>query len=212
MQFGMQRFAASLPDFWGDSIHTCCFATFQLFDCLICLIQGGSSTEEVLGFSSRKNKDWFDENSQEIQELLAKKRAAHQAHLTKPSCPEKKQAFRRACSHLQRKLREIQNEWWTSLAKRTQLSADIGDFRGFYEALKAVYGPSPQVQSPLRSSDGKVLLSDKISILNRWSEHFQSLFSTNRSVQDSALLQLPQQPLRLELDEVPTLDETYILV
>ncbi|XP_069796776.1 uncharacterized protein [Narcine bancroftii] len=75
------------------------------------------STEEVLGFSSRKNKDWFDENSQEIQELLAKKRAAHQAHLTKPSCPEKKQAFHRACSHLQRKLREIQNEWWTSLAK-----------------------------------------------------------------------------------------------
>ncbi|XP_069790481.1 uncharacterized protein [Narcine bancroftii] len=134
---------------------------------------------------------------------------AHQAHLTKPSCPEKKQAFRRACSHLQRKLREIQNEWWTSLAKRTQLSADIGDFRGFYEALKAVYGPSPQVQSPLRSSDGKVLLSDKISILNRWSEHFQSLFSANRSVQDSALLQLPQQPLRLELDEVLTLDETY---
>ncbi|XP_069752263.1 uncharacterized protein [Narcine bancroftii] len=163
------------------------------------------STEEVLGFSSRKNKDWFDENSQEIQELLAKKRAAHQAHLTKPSCPEKKQAFRRACSHLQRKLREIQNEWWTSLAKRTQLSADIGDFRGFYEALKAVYGPSPQVQSPLRSSDGKVLLSDKIFILNRWSEHFQPLFSANRSVQDFALL----QPLRLELDEVLTLDETY---
>ncbi|XP_069767753.1 craniofacial development protein 2-like isoform X4 [Narcine bancroftii] len=31
------------------------------------------STEEVLGFSSRKNKDWFNENSQEIQELLAKK-------------------------------------------------------------------------------------------------------------------------------------------
>ncbi|XP_069771587.1 uncharacterized protein [Narcine bancroftii] len=167
------------------------------------------STEEVLGFSSRKNKDWFNENSQEIQELLAKKRAAHQAHLTKPSWPEKKQAFRRACSHLQRKLREIQNEWWTSLAKRTKLSVDIGDFRGFYEALKAVYGPSPQVQSPLRSSDGKVLLSDKISIFNRWSEHFQSLFSANCSVQESALLQLPQHPLRLELDEVLTQDETY---
>ncbi|XP_069747895.1 tumor necrosis factor receptor superfamily member 19L isoform X2 [Narcine bancroftii] len=42
MQFGMQSFASSLPDFWGDSIHTCCFATFQLFDCLICLIQGGN--------------------------------------------------------------------------------------------------------------------------------------------------------------------------
>lgn len=35
---------------------------------------------EVLGFTTNKNKDWFDENNQEIQELLAKKRSAHQAH------------------------------------------------------------------------------------------------------------------------------------
>ncbi|XP_069779257.1 battenin-like [Narcine bancroftii] len=40
MQFDMQSFAASLPDLCGDSIHTCCFATFQLFNCLICLIPG----------------------------------------------------------------------------------------------------------------------------------------------------------------------------
>ena len=29
------------------------------------------TSEEVLGFTTRKNKDWFDENNQEIQELLA---------------------------------------------------------------------------------------------------------------------------------------------
>ncbi|XP_069798548.1 LOW QUALITY PROTEIN: thrombospondin-3-like [Narcine bancroftii] len=101
------------------------------------LIQRTPTADKVVilgDFNARVGKD--SETCQEIQELLAKKRAAHQAHLTKPSCPKKKQAFRRACSHLQRKLREIQNEWWTSLAKRTQLSADIGDFRGFYEALK----------------------------------------------------------------------------
>ena len=43
-------------------------------------------SEEVLGFTT-KNKDWFDENNQEIQELLAKKISSHQAHLAKPSCP-----------------------------------------------------------------------------------------------------------------------------
>ncbi|XP_072171908.1 craniofacial development protein 2-like [Diadema setosum] len=61
------------------------------------------SSKEVLGLSSRKNKDWFDESNQEIKKLLAKKRSAHQAHLTNPSCPVKKSAFRLACSHLQRK-------------------------------------------------------------------------------------------------------------
>ena len=36
-------------------------------------------SEEVLGFTT-ENKDWFDENSQEIQEMQAKKRSSHQAH------------------------------------------------------------------------------------------------------------------------------------
>ncbi|KAI8495016.1 hypothetical protein Bbelb_270020 [Branchiostoma belcheri] len=121
------------------------------------------SSEEVLGFSGRKSKDWFDKNDQEIQQLLAKKRAAHQAHLAQPSCPAKKAAFRSTCSKLQRSLRIMQNTWWTHLAETTQLCANIGDYRGFYEALKAVYGPTHQVVAPLRSTDGQTLLTDKKS-------------------------------------------------
>ena len=165
------------------------------------------TSEEVLGFTTKKNKDWFDENNQEIQELLAEKRSAHQANLAQPSCPGKKAAFRLVCSNLQRKLREIQNKWWTNLAERTQLCADIGDYRGFYEALKAVYGPTHQVQSPLRSADGQALFTDKASILSRWSEHFQALFSADRVVQDSSVLRIPQQPVKVELDELPSMEE-----
>ncbi|CAH1249728.1 Hypp8672 [Branchiostoma lanceolatum] len=165
------------------------------------------SSEEVLGFTTKKNKDWFDENDSEIQQLLAKKRTAHQAHLAQPSCPIKKAVFRSACSHLQRKLRTIQNRWWTSLAEKTQLCADNGDHRGFYEALKAVYGPTHQLVAPLRSTDGQSLLTDKASILNRWSEHFQTLFSVNRTVDNSALQRIHQQPLKEELDLLPSLEE-----
>ncbi len=67
----------------------------------------------------------------------------------------KKTAFRLACSTLQRKLQEIQNEWWTNLVVRTQLCADTGDYRGFYEAPKTVYGPSYQILSLLQSADRK---------------------------------------------------------
>ena len=166
------------------------------------------TAEEVLGYTTRKNKDWFDENNQEVQELLTQKRSAHQAHLAQPSCPEKKAAFRLVCSKLQRKLREIQNEWWTNLAKSTQMCADAGDYRGFYEALKAVYGPVYQVRSPLRSSDGLELLTDKTAILSRWSEHFQALFNANRTVEDSVILRIPQQPVKAELDNPPSFEET----
>ncbi|GFO35998.1 endonuclease-reverse transcriptase [Plakobranchus ocellatus] len=102
----------------------------------------------------------------------------------------------------------MQNDWWTHLAWKTQSYADMGDYRSFYEDLKAVYGPSHQVQSPLRSSDGLDLLTDSTSILTRWSEHFQNLFSANRTVQDTAMDRIPQLPLRDELDEIPSLEET----
>ena len=72
-----------------------------------------------------------------------------------------------------------------------QLCADVGDYRGFYEALKAVYGPTHQFQSPLRSSDGQNLFTDNTSILARWSEHFQTLFSANRAVQETTINRVP---------------------
>ena len=101
----------------------------------------------------------------------------------------------------------MQNEWWTNLVVRTQQYADAGDFTAVYEALKAVYGPTHQARSRLRSADGRALLKDKTSILSRWSEHFQKLFSADRVVQDSALLRIPQIQVKVELDELPSMQE-----
>jgi len=89
------------------------------------------TSEEVIGFTERKHRDWFDENDTEILEMLSKKHSAHQAHLSQPSCPAKKAAFRQACGILQQKLRKIQDKWWIDLAERTQWCADTGDKRGF---------------------------------------------------------------------------------
>ena len=66
-----------------------------------------------------------------------------------------------------------------------------------------------QTQSPLHSVYGWTLLKDNTSILSRWSEHFQELFSADQglSVQDSALLHIPHQPVKVELDELPSMQE-----
>ena len=74
--------------------------------------------------------------------------------------------------------------------------------------LKAVYGPSHQIQAPLRSSEGCTLLTDKEAILKRWSEHFEGLFSDQRTVQGSSLVKIPQVDVRLELGDPPTRKET----
>ena len=51
---------------------------------------------------------------------------------------------------------------------------------------------------------GNCFVTDKASILSRWSEHF---FSADRVLQDPAVLRIPQQPFKAELDEVPFMKE-----
>ena len=75
-----------------------------------------------------------------------------------------------------------------------------------------MYAPTHQVLCLLHSTDGLALLTDKASILSRWSEHFQALFSVNRTVQDAAILRISQQPVKMELDELPTIDEITKLI
>lgn len=107
---------------------------------------------------------------------------------------------------IHRKLREIQNEWWTNLFEKSQHCADIGDYRGFHDVQKAEYGPLHQVQSPLRRSNGQKLLTEKASVLNQLLEHFQTLFNPNHTVQ--VLCRITQLPERKERDEFHTLVET----
>ena len=83
----------------------------------------------------------------------------------------------------------------------------MGDMHAFYEALRAVYKPSHQIQASLRSLDASTLLTDKEAIFQHWSEHFEGLFSNQRSVQESSLAKIPQVDVKLELDDPPTREE-----
>ena len=90
---------------------------------------------------------------------------------------------------------------------RIQRYADMGDMRPFYKALKAVFGPSHQIQAPLSSPDGSTLPTDREAILQRWSEYLEGLFSDRRTVQESSLAKIPQVDVKLELDDPPTREE-----
>ena len=125
------------------------------------------TTAKVVGLSTRKCQDWFDEADKEIQELFKKKRFCLNRLLAKPDNQAAMAACRTACSTLQAKLRTMQNTWWTLPAERPQHYVDMGDMSAFYEALKAIYGPSHQIQASLRSSGGSTPPIDKEAILQR---------------------------------------------
>jgi len=67
----------------------------------------------------------------EIQGLLQKKHSCYNRLLTSPDDSAAKATYGEARSTLQTNLRVIQNNWWTALAERTQMHAEMGDIKLF---------------------------------------------------------------------------------
>ena len=157
------------------------------------------TTAEIVGLSTRKHQNWFDEADKEIQELLEKKCSCHNRLLAKPDGQAARAAYKTACSTLQAKLRTMQNDWWTGFAERIQCYADMGDLRTFYGTLTAVYGPLYQIHAPLGSSYISTLLTNKKIIPQHCLEQFECLFSDQRTVQESSLAKSPQVVVKLKI-------------
>ena len=130
----------------------------------------------ALGTSQRKHRDWFDENDQAINELLRAKNAAHSAALSRPGSGHLRQRFAELRAETQRKLREMENSWWMSFARKIQNYADSNDIHEFYETLTTIVGPTKRPFTPVRSLTGDLLRS-KEEVLDRWKEHFSELLN-----------------------------------
>ena len=84
---------------------------------------------------------------------------------------------------------------------------DKNNTRGFFNAIKTIYGPSFQGLAPLRSKDGTRLHKSNVEILARWKEHFEELFNRNPVIDNSVLEEIPHFPVDDTLSEPPTLEE-----
>nr|VZI50559.1 unnamed protein product [Spirometra erinaceieuropaei] len=151
-----------------------------------------STALAVLGRAPRQHQDWFDDNDAAIRDLLAEKTAS-----TKPTRRQ-----------LQQRLREMQDAWTARKAESIQGYADRNEWKNFFSAIKAVYGPPTNGTAPLLSVDGSTLLTVKEQILQRWAEHFRGVFNRSSVISDAAIERLPQVETNLDLDLPPSLQET----
>ena len=165
-----------------------------------------SVSAEFLGRKKKTHKDWFDENNSGIQEILANKNRLHNNYMSNPSACNAA-AWRSARSDTQQQIRELKNAWWLERAREIQEHADCGRMKEFYDAIKAVTGPVTNPLVPLHAEDGRTLLKDKDSILNRWASYFSSLLNNPYPIDETAMDELTQLPTVYEMDALPTLAE-----
>nr|VZI36555.1 unnamed protein product [Spirometra erinaceieuropaei] len=161
----------------------------------------------VLGRAPRQHQDWFEDNDAAIRNLLAEKNRLHKAYVDHPT-DDNKAAFYRSRRHLQQQLREMQDAWTARKAEEIQGYADRNEWKNFFSAIKAVYGPPTKGTAPLLSADGSTLLTEKTQILQRWAEHFRGVLNRPSAISDAAIARLPQVETNADLDLPPSLQET----
>ncbi|KAK4302108.1 hypothetical protein Pmani_025795 [Petrolisthes manimaculis] len=157
-----------------------------------------NTARSVLGMIKRKNRDWFDEQAEDIHQLLEEKKRAHQSVLANPNA-RTRENLAELRSRVQRETRKMQNEWWTKLAGEIQGFADVGD--------QQQYGPQSNSFCPTRSADGSTLITEKSEILGRWAEHYEDLLNRSNPIDPTFLNNLPDLPAMQELDTIPSRQE-----
>lgn len=166
-----------------------------------------STSFEVLGLPKRKHQDWFDENNSEVQLLIDKMHDSHKCWLNDKSSSSKKLAYKRCKGVVQKSLRQMKEFWWSAKAAELQEAANRKDSKAFYEGLKKVYGPKENGTSPVLSSDGETLHTDKKEILSRWKEHFEHVLNSDSLVDGNVIDSIPQKTEIPQLSYSPSLKE-----
>ncbi len=133
------------------------------------------TTTDTIGFTSKRHQDWFDDSFPEILNLLEEKCKAFIAHLSNPHSPSLCSHWSNIRAEVQRRLRATENDWWLRKAHEIQSYADTNNSQAFYDAIKSLYGPQKCRITPIRSTDGTILNKDKQGILERLTEHFNTL-------------------------------------
>nr|VZI44352.1 unnamed protein product [Spirometra erinaceieuropaei] len=160
----------------------------------------------VLGRARRQHQDCFYDNDAVISNLLAEKNRLHKAYIDHPT-DDNRAAFYRSRRQLQQRLREMQDAWTARKAEEIQGYADRNEWKNFFSAIKAVYGPPTKGTAPLLSADGGTLLTEKTRILQRWDEHFRGVLNRLSAISDAVIACLPQVETNVDLDLPPSLQE-----
>ena len=86
----------------------------------------------------------------------------------------------------------MQTSWPSKKAEETQSFTDRKDMKKFHDALKQFMVQRALEPPHFLSADGRILLSDKYAILDRWAEYFDSVLNCPSIINDNVINRMPQ--------------------
>lgn len=158
----------------------------------------------ALGNKCCRNEDWFDENDEVLRAALDKHRDLLRQHTRRRgSVADVKASDQEVC----KLSRQIKDKWWRDKACHMQWLNDTNQLGEFYSEVRKLIGTSYHTKVPLRSLDGRHLLTSREDVLKRWAEHFNTLLNVDRSADLQSISLMPQLSSAIELDEPLLRDE-----
>ncbi|BHF73609.1 hypothetical protein SprV_0401669100 [Sparganum proliferum] len=112
----------------------------------------------------RQHQDWFDDNDAAISNPLDEKNRLHNAYVDHSS-DKNKAAFYRSRRLVEQRLQEVQGAWTARKAAEIQGYVDRNEWKNFFSAIKAVYGPPTKGTAHLLSAYSSTLHTQKTQIL-----------------------------------------------
>lgn len=116
----------------------------------------------------------------------------------------KKHQYHEVKSKVQCRVREMENNWWVRKAHEIQALYLISTTaKPSLQPLKRIYGPTFQDARAVAGKD-RILRKDLTGIEDRWKE--SDLLNQTTSVNNDAIMNMPQSSVKTHLEEPPTLD------
>ena len=116
-----------------------------------------TTCKETIGLKKKEHQDWFDETDETIKDLIDKKRQAFVTLQNDQQSIAKRRNYQECRAAVQRVTRRLKNQWWRDKAREIQQLEDASDTRGFFNATKAIFGPSTHGTAPPKSKDGTTI-------------------------------------------------------
>ncbi len=161
----------------------------------------------ILGTQQAKRRDWFDENTNVIFELLQQKNSAHASAVQNPNNSIAQETFREIRRKFKENLRQIKNSWWRNMSAEIQYHADHRHQKEFYDSLKTVYGPKIQCLQTVENPETHQKLTQATDIAAVWKKHFSSLLNRPTKLNWSRLDSVEQRQINETLADYPSQDE-----